>query len=162
VTQQHFRSLDLLATAVVVLDQGLRVVHCNQAAEALLGMSNRGLAGALLSDVIEVDEQVEGMLKEAAQQSFEFKRQQLTWRLPMRGPVELDSTVSVHPEADGLLLSLELREIAQQRRADREEHLADLTQANKELMRNLAHEIKKSPRRRAGGCTAARSRTAKR
>lgn len=141
-TKQHFRSLDLLATAVVILDQELRVVHCNQAAEALLGMSNRWLEGSSLADVVEVAEPVENMLMEAAQQQFEFKRQQLVWRLPTRGPVELDSTVSVHPEGDGLLLSLELREIAQQRRAEREEHLADLTQANKELMRNLAHEIK--------------------
>jgi two-component system nitrogen regulation sensor histidine kinase GlnL len=60
----------------------------------------------------------------------------------MRGPVELDSTVSVHLEEEGVVLSLELREIAQQRKADREVHQADLTHANKELLRNLAHEIK--------------------
>jgi two-component system nitrogen regulation sensor histidine kinase GlnL len=60
----------------------------------------------------------------------------------MKGPVELDKTVAMQRESAGLLACVELREIDQQRRLDREERQADLTQANKELIRNLAHEIK--------------------
>ncbi|NBW01078.1 MAG: PAS domain-containing sensor histidine kinase, partial [Betaproteobacteria bacterium] len=86
--------------------------------------------------------EVEEMLSQASSQMFESKRLQCGWQLPMRGLVELDSTLSVHLEEEGVVLSLELREIAQQRKADREVHQADLTHANKELLRNLAHEIK--------------------
>jgi two-component system nitrogen regulation sensor histidine kinase GlnL len=92
--------------------------------------------------VLDVAEEVEEMLSQASSQMFESKRLQCDWQLPMRGSVELDSTVSVHLEEEGVVLSLELREIAQQRKADREVHQADLTHANKELLRNLAHEIK--------------------
>lgn len=139
---RHLRSLDLLATAVVILDQELRVVHINQPAEVLFGASSRLLEGSYLLEVLDVAEEVEEMLGQASSQMFESKRLQCDWQLPMRGSVELDSTVSVHLEEEGVVLSLELREIAQQRKADREVHQADLTHANKELLRNLAHEIK--------------------
>ena len=139
---RHLRSLDLLATAVVILDQELRVIHINQPAEVLFGASSRLLEGSYLLEVLDVAEEVEEMLNQASSQMFESKRLQCDWQLPMRGSVELDSTVSVHLEEEGVVLSLELREIAQQRKADREVHQADLTHANKELLRNLAHEIK--------------------
>jgi two-component system nitrogen regulation sensor histidine kinase GlnL len=142
VIARHLRSLDLLATAVVILDQELRVVHINQPAEVLFGASSRLLEGSYLLEVLDVAEEVEEMLNQASSQMFESKRLQCDWQLPMRGSVELDSTVSVHLEVEGVVLSLELREIAQQRKADREVHQADLTHANKELLRNLAHEIK--------------------
>ncbi|NBP27898.1 MAG: PAS domain-containing sensor histidine kinase, partial [Betaproteobacteria bacterium] len=132
----------MLATAVVILDQELRVVHINQPAEVLFGASSRLLEGSYLLEVLDVAEEVEEMLSQASSQMFESKRLQCDWQLPMRGSVELDSTVSVHLEEEGVVLSLELREIAQQRKADREVHQADLTHANKELLRNLAHEIK--------------------
>ena len=139
---RHLRSLDLLATAVVILDQELRVVHINQPAEVLFGASSRLLEGSYLLEVLDVAQEVEEMLSQASSQMFESKRLQCGWQLPMRGLVELDSTLSVHLEEEGVVLSLELREIAQQRKADREVHQADLTHANKELLRNLAHEIK--------------------
>jgi two-component system nitrogen regulation sensor histidine kinase GlnL len=142
VIARHLRSLDLLATAVVILDQELRVVHINQPAEVVFGASSRLLEGSYLLEVLDVAEEVEEMLNQASSQMFESKRLQCDWQLPMRGSVELDSTVSVHLEEEGVVLSLELREIAQQRKADREVHQADLTHANKELLRNLAHEIK--------------------
>jgi two-component system nitrogen regulation sensor histidine kinase GlnL len=142
VIARHLRSLDLLATAVVILDQELRVIHINQPAEVLFGASSRLLEGSYLLEVLDVAEEVEEMLNQASSQMFESKRLQCDWQLPMRGSVELDSTVSVHLEEEGVVLSLELREIAQQRKADREVHQADLTHANKELLRNLAHEIK--------------------
>jgi two-component system nitrogen regulation sensor histidine kinase GlnL len=126
----------------VILDQELRVVHINQPAEVLFGASSRLLEGSYLLEVLDVAEEVEEMLNQASSQMFESKRLQCDWQLPMRGSVELDSTVSVHLEEEGVVLSLELREIAQQRKADREVHQADLTHANKELLRNLAHEIK--------------------
>jgi two-component system nitrogen regulation sensor histidine kinase GlnL len=60
----------------------------------------------------------------------------------MRGSTQIDTTVTVHRESDQVLACVELREIDQQLKLDREERQADLNQANKELMRNLAHEIK--------------------
>jgi two-component system nitrogen regulation sensor histidine kinase GlnL len=51
-------------------------------------------------------------------------------------PVELDAAST----GDGFLI--EFRHIEQQLRIDREERMLDQSQANRELIRNLAHEIK--------------------
>jgi len=142
VIAKDFRSFDLLATAVVVLDQSLRVVFCNQAAEILFGVSTRQLEGHQLSDTIGVADEVQAMLTDAVSEQFDIKRQHLGWQLPSRGVTQLDTTVTIQRETADVVVCVELREIDQQRKLDREERQADLTQANKELMRNLAHEIK--------------------
>ncbi|WVN41084.1 nitrogen regulation protein NR(II) [beta proteobacterium MWH-UniP1] len=141
-TNKDFRSFDLLATAVVLLDQRLRIVFCNQAAELLFGLSGRQMEGHGLADFVTEAAEIEQMLAQALAHQFDVKRQHLAWHFPMRGTAELDTTVAAHTESGQSLLCLELREIDQQRRLDREERHANLTQANKELMRNLAHEIK--------------------
>lgn len=141
-TNKDFRSFDLLATAVVLLDEKLRIVFCNQAAELLFGLSGRQMEGHELTHFVADAADVEQMLAQALEHQFDVKRQYLAWNFPMRGVTELDTTVAAHNEAGQPLICLELREIDQQRRLDREERHANLTQANKELMRNLAHEIK--------------------
>lgn len=136
------RSLDLLATGVVLLDRWLRVVRINQSAEALFGLSGRQLEGQRLADVLRDTQVIDAILEEAFTFQFDVKRQHVTWNLPMRGSTQIDTTVTVYRESDQVLACVELREIDQQLRLDREERQADLNQANKELMRNLAHEIK--------------------
>ncbi len=41
----QFDGLDLLSTAVIVLDAAARIVHVNQATELLLGSSRKNLLG---------------------------------------------------------------------------------------------------------------------
>jgi two-component system nitrogen regulation sensor histidine kinase GlnL len=142
VSTRDDRSLDLLATGVVLLDRRLRVVRCNQAAEALFGLSGRQLEGQRFSEVMRDTDVIDAILEEAFTFQFDVKRQHVAWNLPMRGSTQIDTTVTVHRELDQVLACVELREIDQQLRLDREERQADLTQANKELLRNLAHEIK--------------------
>ena len=141
-TAKDLRIFDLLATAVVLLDRRLRVVFSNQAAELLFGLSSRQLEGQRFADVIPGTESIEEMLDEALAHRFDVKRQNSIWHLPMRGARELEATIAVHQDQIDWFACLELREMDQQRKLDREARQADLTQANKELIRNLAHEIK--------------------
>ena len=140
-TPKDFRAFDLLATAVVLLDRRMRIVFANQDAELLLGHSNKQLEGQRLIDLMRDAQPLEHLMQEASTRQFDIKRQHVVWNMPSRAAIELDTTVTVHDE-EGVFACIELREIDQQRRLDREERQADLTQANKELMRNLAHEIK--------------------
>src|SRR5690606_26471642 len=72
---------------------------------------------------------------------FADKRQELTLERPGREPLQVHVVVTAldNPEMPVLI---ELRENLQQLKLDREERLLDQSQANKELIRNLAHEIK--------------------
>lgn len=137
-----FDALDLLLIAVVLVDQDGCVVHANLAAESLLDVSRRNLTGQPLATIFDNAADIELLVAEARDRAFGHKRTHLTLLRAWHEPLVLDAVVQVIDEQPGLLASFELREIDQQLRVDREERLLDLSQANKELIRNLAHEIK--------------------
>jgi two-component system nitrogen regulation sensor histidine kinase GlnL len=66
-------------------------------------------------------------------------RQDLTLQRSGREPLHVHSIVSAAGDEE---VVVELRENVQQLKLDREERILDQSQANKELIRNLAHEIK--------------------
>ena len=136
-----FAGLDLLGSAVLVLDQPGRVVFANSAAEALLETSVRTLLGHPLSALFQEPAQIEGILAEGRQNQFGDKRQELVLLLPGGRQTVVNCTFSVPGALDAPFV-VELQEIDKQLQYDREERLLDQARLNKELIRNLAHEIK--------------------
>ena len=61
---------------------------------------------------------------------------------PGHEPVQVHAIVTVLHDAPQTPVLFEMQETDQQRRIDREERLHDQSQINRELIRNLAHEIK--------------------
>jgi two-component system nitrogen regulation sensor histidine kinase GlnL len=134
-------SLDLLASAVLVLDQHGRLVFANAAAENLLESSSRLLQQQTLSDLFLNPDQLLAIFEQALQHQFDDSRQDLILERVGREPLWVDTIVTAldNPEMPVLI---ELRENVQQLKLEREERLIDQSQVNKELIRNLAHEIK--------------------
>ncbi|MBN9429132.1 MAG: PAS domain-containing protein [Burkholderiales bacterium] len=133
--------LDLLASAVVVLDAQGNTVYLNQAAEQLFEVSQRIAVGHSFARLFTDGSAVDTLLLEGLARSFEEKRTDLTLERPGREPQTLLTMAVVLNGAPGALL-LEFREHDKRWRVDREERLLDSAQANRELVRNLAHEIK--------------------
>jgi two-component system, NtrC family, nitrogen regulation sensor histidine kinase GlnL len=130
--------LDMLATAVVALDASLVVRYANPAAENLLALGVKSLHGQPFLHLFEEREALERTLLEARTSHWDYSAQNATYartRLPL-------SCVVARVDSDGLALLVELRPIEQQLRLLREERLFAEQQANRELIRNLAHEIK--------------------
>ena len=136
-----YSGLDLLATAVVVLDGGYVVRHANQSAENLLGAGARSLIGQRFPDLFTDSATLEGMLAEALAARWSYRAQTVNYERPGREPVPL-SCVVTPIELPGTPLLAELRPIQEQLRVEREERLLDQQEATRELLRNLAHEIK--------------------
>ena len=138
---EAFRGLDLLSSAVVVLDDVLAIRYANAAAENLLSTSLVQLRGRPLDYAFRYSENLAAALDNARRNNWSYTGQNIEWRKG-DGPLQhLDCTVTPIDSAAGRLL-LELRPIDQQIRASREERLIEQQQANRELIRNLAHEIK--------------------
>jgi two-component system, NtrC family, nitrogen regulation sensor histidine kinase GlnL len=133
--------LDLLACAVVLLDAEGRTVHVNQAAEQLFGLPLRSIGGQPFARQFFNGFVLDGLLEEACNNRFGQKRQDLTLERLGREPLAVHCVASVLESDLGTLL-LEFREIDQRIRIDRELKMLDSARANKELIRNLAHEIK--------------------
>jgi two-component system nitrogen regulation sensor histidine kinase GlnL len=139
--QTSLAGLDLLSSAVIILDVESRIVFANTAAENLLESSFKNLANQRLDALFLNGEDLSGILQEAAAYKFADKRLDLALERFGRDPLHVHVIVTSLDSADFPVL-IELRENVQQLKLDREERLLDQSQANKELIRNLAHEIK--------------------
>jgi two-component system, NtrC family, nitrogen regulation sensor histidine kinase GlnL len=128
----------------VVSPQG-RCLVANSALENTLGMSRRVLQrGNVLDWFSESAQLQETLALVAANEVASSRFEALLKRMPnlhVGGP-ELPVHVIVSQTDWPGRVMLELIEIEQQVRIDREERSHGLAQANKELVRNLAHEIK--------------------
>ena len=133
--------LDLLASAVIILDENGCIGYANAAAEHLLDSSFKSLQQQKLATMFVNGERIDELFAQAMAQEFSEKRQDLTLERNGRDALQVDCIVSVLQEP-GMAVLFELRENVQQLKLNREERMIDQSQANKELIRNLAHEIK--------------------
>jgi len=133
--------LDWLATAVVLLGRELRVKYVNTAAEALLATSRKGILGQVFTGLFADPGPLAGLLHQAIRDERGFADQNLILVPSGHEPVHLDCIVTPIGLEQAVLL-LELRPIDQRLRLEREEQRMTQHRANRELIRNLAHEIK--------------------
>jgi two-component system nitrogen regulation sensor histidine kinase GlnL len=136
-----FEGLDLLSTAVIVLDDGARIVHVNQAAELLLSGSRKNLLGQSAERVIGDELQMRQLVADARANRFGDRGQIMELKRLGREPLAVRVTATAQYGSSTPLV-LEISEIEQQLRVDREERQLGLSEASRQLLRNLAHEIK--------------------
>jgi two-component system nitrogen regulation sensor histidine kinase GlnL len=136
-----FAGLDLLATAVVVLDDEFEVRYANPAAENLLTTGARSLIGQPFLGFFAERSELERSLEEARVIHWDYSARNVTYVRTGRQPVPLSCTVT-RIDSFGMALLAELRPISEQLRIEREARIESEQQSNRELIRNLAHEIK--------------------
>ncbi len=137
----HFVGLEFLGTSVVLLDGGLRVVYVNPAAENLFELSARHAVGVPLQQLFLDTDSLLSAVEYAVAQHASFTEHELQLSTAARRDVPV-SCIVTPVEADGARVILEFFQIEQQIRIAREERMQLQQQANRELIRNLAHEIK--------------------
>jgi two-component system nitrogen regulation sensor histidine kinase GlnL len=136
-----FSGLELLASAVVILDIDGRIRYLNPAAESLLDSSLKAMQHQTLARYFINGDTLDDLFQQALAHQFDDKRLDLTLERAGRETLHVHATISAL-DLPGMPVLIELRENIQQLKLDREERILDQSQANKELIRNLAHEIK--------------------
>ena len=139
--KEQFQGLELLATAVVVSSPSGVVLYANLSAENLLEISWRSLDGQALSALFVEAHAFREFVRKSQLDPFGVKRQVFELIRPSGSVEHVHVTLSC-PDGGGGETIIELREIEQQLKVDREARMMDQSLANKELIRNLAHEIK--------------------
>ncbi len=141
---ETFPGLDLLASTVLLLDAGLIVRYVNPAGENLLAVSLRAVAGKPLAAVCKCSATLQEALDNALDNNWGYTGQGIELRRGDGEVLHINCTVTpLRPEAvGGARLLLELQPIEQQLAASREERLIEQQKASRELISNLAHEIK--------------------
>jgi two-component system nitrogen regulation sensor histidine kinase GlnL len=123
-----------------MLDEDLHVTYANPAAQNLLAHGLKHLLGAPFDKALPGNVAFFEQLKQSLETQTGFNDNDLV--LDVGGePVHLHCVISPVEVGEGRLL-LEFRELEQQLKIARETRILEQQQANRELVRNLAHEIK--------------------
>jgi two-component system, NtrC family, nitrogen regulation sensor histidine kinase GlnL len=137
-----FPGIDALATAVILLDADHVVRYVNPAAENLLAVSAKNVAGMAIDRVITDPALILAAVTYAMENNCSYTQHEIT--LATSGHASHDVSCTVTPvelaELTGFLI--ELSPLQQQMRIAREERLMEQSTQTRELIRNLAHEIK--------------------
>lgn len=136
-----FAGLELLSTAVILLDERLQIRYVNPAAENLFAVSQRLLLGSQLGQLLGKPVELMAALEKALHNSWSYTGYNISVGRSPEDPLHLDCTVTPVDAGNARLL-LEFRPIDQLLKAAREERLLEQQQTSRELIRNLAHEIK--------------------
>ena len=136
----RFQSFDLLATLVAVVQGDGCVLFANSALEDALGTSRRTIEGANFAPCFTEPHILQNALEGAGSNEFATLRYEAWLVRHNADPMPVHVIVAQTDRAGEFIV--ELLPLEQQARQEREERLVDQAQANKELIRNLAHEIK--------------------
>jgi two-component system nitrogen regulation sensor histidine kinase GlnL len=137
-------TFDYLATMVAVVEPDGLCLFANAAFEEVLGLSRRSVMRESIFDWFVDALLLRDIVGAVARNEFATSRLQAELKRHLHVsagdplPVQVIVTRLDHDD----LVLIELVEVEQQTRQEREERALDQAQANKELIRNLAHEIK--------------------
>ncbi|HRE18139.1 MAG TPA: nitrogen regulation protein NR(II), partial [Rhodocyclaceae bacterium] len=129
---------------VILLDERLVVHYINAAGQNLLATSANALIGKPLEQAFTCSPVLQGALANALHNNWSYTGRNIEIKLGESSLLHLNCTVTPvqADEVPDVRLLIELQPIDQQLAASREERLIEQQQANRELIRNLAHEIK--------------------
>ena len=144
ITHASFAGLDLLASAVLLIDEGQIIRYINAAGENLLAVNGRAVVGKALSTICTCSTSLQAALDNGLNNSWGYTGQDIQLQRNDGEVLHINCTVTpLRPEiAAGVRLLLELQPIEHHLAVTREERLIEQQQASRELIRNLAHEIK--------------------
>lgn len=134
-------TLEYLSTAVVLLDGKLGIVYLNPAAENLFEIGSKNLQGLTVQQVFTHTEQLASAMQQAVLSHASYIEHDMTLGTHAHGKLHLRCAATpLQLNEPGLMLEFHL--IDRTLKLAREEQMLDQTQANRLLLRNLAHEIK--------------------
>ena len=141
---QQMGAFDHLATMVAVVEPDGRCLFANAVFEEVLGLSRRSVMRDSIYDWFVDPTLLKEIVTAVAGNEFATSRLQAELKRHLHvlagDPLPVQVIVTKMDMAAHVLI--ELVEIEQQAKQEREERALDQAQANKELIRNLAHEIK--------------------
>lgn len=135
--------LDSMATAVVAIDDGMRIRYLNSAAEQLLGVSARKALNQRLTRALTIPDSLFARLRETIENGQPFTDRQVSVEPHGQDPQVVDLYLSPFRDKHsrpGLIL--EINTVDRPLRIARDEAMLTQQEHARSLLRGLAHEIK--------------------
>ena len=137
--------LDQLPNAIIIFDGKTKhLFYANPAAESALDLSRKAIEGHLLGELFADNPALNLMIDEVASSNTAAQRQEMILHVFPNtiNYAAVPAHVVIALLEDPALILMEWFPIDQQLRSERDERVTQQVEANKQLMRNLAHEIK--------------------
>ena len=138
-----YAGLDLLSSAVVIISRSYALMYANPAAEDVFAFSLKNAAGQpfarLLSAGHAGNQALFSMLDQVVKNEAGFNENELTLETAAGHTLHFSSVAS---PIDGARIVIEFHALDQQLKIAREAKILERQELNRELIRNLAHEIK--------------------
>jgi len=131
--------LEVLNTAVLLVDEQLNLVYLNPAAENLFEISRRRVIGHSWPEAIRTGQPTVDRMQQALLVQHPFTERELELVTATGHRITVDCTATPLSKAD---LLLEITRVDRHLRIAHEEHLLVQQRAARDLMRGMAHEIK--------------------
>lgn len=136
-----YSGLDCLSTGALILDADGRITYVNPAAETLLGVSGALLVGESDRQTFEHSPEFLNAIQTARSEQETIIEYELDLVVNSHQPIRVGCSISpLEIPQDAVLI--EMRAVDPQLRIARLERSRMQQEANRELLRNLAHEIK--------------------
>lgn len=132
-----------MATAVLEIDDAMRILYLNSAAEQLLGISAKKAVDQRLTRVLTIPDDLFARLREALDNAQPFTDRHITVEPHGQDPQMVDISLSPHRRTESTAgLILEINTIDRPMRIARDEAMLAQQEHARSLLRGLAHEIK--------------------
>lgn len=136
-----FGGLESLSSAVMLLDRDLAILYLNPMAEQLFELSRKNVHGHDLERALIGAASLAATARQALDKQCGFLEHEIVLGGGHQPSLQLSCTVTP-VELEGAALLLEFRPLSQQLKIAREERIIHDQQVNRQLIRNLAHEIR--------------------
>ena len=139
----HYAGLDLLSAAVVIINRSFVLMYANPAAESLLAFSLKNAVGQPFARLFSAghagNHALFSMLEQVVRNDAGFNENELALE---SAPSHTLHASCVATPIDGERVVVEFHALDQQLKIAREAKILERQELNRELIRNLAHEIK--------------------
>ena len=143
VTDPRLQIFDSLTTAVLAFDLDLHLIAINPAGEQLLQTGSRGIAGKNISQLLPRGKQLKKVLERTLDRAQSFSARGVHLAIAPGKVVMVDCFISPIYEGSQITgLLVEMNQIDRLVRLTRDETARDQHEANRAVLRGLAHEIK--------------------
>ncbi|MFK7892320.1 MAG: nitrogen regulation protein NR(II) [Granulosicoccus sp.] len=138
-----FAMLDAMATAVIAVDDNLRVMYLNNAAEQLLGVSANKAIYQRLNRLVTIPDALFTRMRHSSDTGQPFTDRQVTIEPHGQEPQLVDLYLSPHRSIEqNMSMVLEINAVDRPLRIARDEAMLAQQEHARSLLRSLAHEIK--------------------
>ena len=141
VIKEEYKGMEALASAIIIFDKNNNIEYLNPSAETLFEVSRNHAAGNNINTFFDDTDFFKRTLRKAKKQQSSYREHEYFIKTKQNKTICVSFTTTPFANKDESFI-IEFLQIDQQLKIAKEERMFIQQQANSELLRNLAHEVR--------------------